>query len=161
MRRTLLVLVALAALLVPAGTAAADDQSVYGAYVARDADFAKLGKQVRAGLRVWKRSHYRRPARALRALRKTNRLIGEVSRAIEAQEPSSDPGRQGKAAALASMRYFRGSLTALSASIRATTNRHPKRGLRPAHRGERLSKRADRATRRARSAFREAGVQIK
>lgn len=156
-----MVVVALAALLVPAGTAMADDNSVYGAYVSRDADFASLGKQVRAGLRTWKRSHYRRPARALRALRKTTRLIGDVSAAVKAEEPSSEPGRRGKAAALASMRYFRGSLTTLSASIRATTNRHPKRGLRLARKGERLSKRADRATRRARGAFREAGVQIK
>ena len=41
---------------IAAPTATADDISVYGAYVSRDADFAKLGKQVWRGLKIWNRS---------------------------------------------------------------------------------------------------------
>jgi hypothetical protein len=161
MRRAILVVLALGAMLVPAAPAKADDSAVYGAYVSRDDDFTRLSKELRRGTRVWERSDYRRPGRMLRALRRIDRTCEELIPAIEREQASSDAGRRGKAEAIASVRHLRGSMRALAGGVRALTNGHRARARRLAGKSERLLKRSKAATRRARAAFQEAGVQVK
>jgi hypothetical protein len=155
-----LIAVLVAMLLLPAGVASADDTSVYGAYVSRDADFAKAAKQVRAGTRAWRRSHLKRPGKVLAALRRAGRLTRSLSATVKAEQASTDHGRAGKAAALASLRYLRLEFVAAAGSVRAATAHKPKRAKRLAAQADRLSKRALAAERRARREFKAAGVQL-
>src|SRR6476661_8630974 len=106
------------ALCVPA-TAMADDSSVYRAYVSRDSDFSRLGKELKRGIRTWKASHYKSDGQALSAIQKTHRVLGDVTDAIEAEQPSSDNGKKGKAAALVSVKSLDRSLILLGRGIKA------------------------------------------
>jgi ATP/maltotriose-dependent transcriptional regulator MalT len=160
MRRAMVVAVMMAALCVPA-TAAADDSSVYGAYVSRDADFAKLGKQLKRGLRAWKASHYESPGQALSAIQETHKVLGEVTSAIDAEQPSSDDGKRGKAAALASVKALDRSVILLSRGIKARTAGHRARAAAFARKSDRQLARSIKAEKTARRAFRAAGVQVK
>jgi hypothetical protein len=161
MRTVALMAVLTAALLLPAGLARADDNSVYGAYVSRDADFTKLGKQVRRGLRIWKNSGNKRSGPALAALRDTRTAIGELSAAIEAEQASSTPGRHAKSAALASLRIFKREVTVAAAGVRAGTRGHRAKARRLLTQATRLARRSLAAQNRARRWFKKAGVQIK
>jgi hypothetical protein len=160
MRRAMIVAVMVAALLVPV-TAMADDSSVYGAYVSRDSDFTKLGKQLRQGLRAWKASHYKSPDQALNTIQETDKVLGEVTDAISAEQPSSDNGKRGKAAALVSVKALDGSVLALARGIKARTAGHRKRATRFANKADSLLVRSTKAEKVARRAFKAAGVQIK
>ena len=160
MKRLVLVLLLVSALLVPAMPALADDNGVYSAYVSRDADFARLGKQVRRGLRVWKQSDYRRSEPVLTALRRTGALCTSLIGDIEAQEASSDAGRRAKSEAIASVRYLRGSTTAAAGGVRAVKRGQRSRALRLSRKTKRLASRSQAAERRAQAAFREAGVEV-
>jgi hypothetical protein len=141
--------------------ASAADQDVYNAYVSRDSDFARLGKAFRAGERRWRRSHFRRPGKALRAARETQKLIDAVAAAVTAQASSSAAGERGKAAALDSLKLLRLELTHARRGLLAGTRGHPARATREFRRAGRLARRSLRAQKAARAAFTEAGVQVK
>jgi hypothetical protein len=147
-------------LLLPAGVAQADDNSVYGAYVSQDAAFRKLGKQFRRGLRTWKRSHYKNADPAVKALSGSIDKLREVDILLAAEEASTDHGRRAKAEALASVRLLRRATTALRKGIRELTARKPKAALRHARQSRRLLKKAAAAETRARREFRAAGIQV-
>jgi hypothetical protein len=147
-------------LLVPA-TSSASDQSVYDAYVSRDADFAKLGKQFRHDVKRWRTSGYKRRQPVLKDIPKIRKLIRTVSRAIKAEATSSANGKRAKAAALASLRYLDGSLASVATGIRALASGHRERARRSAHKADRLTSRSLKAEKSARKYFRAAGVQIK
>jgi hypothetical protein len=156
MRRTALATLLLTALL--AAPAAADDRSVYTAWVSHDKEFTQLGKEFRRGQRVFRRSHGQRPQAALKAAKKTINLLDQVIPAMKAEQPSSDAGRRAKAHALASTRLFRASLVHAEKWLRAYAHGHPARGARERRQANRLVRRANRAVRAARKAFREAGI---
>jgi hypothetical protein len=162
-RRVLaLAIVAAAALsLLAPGVASASDQSVYDAYVSRDSDFAKLGKQFRRDVKRWTDSGYKRRRAVLRDIPKIRKLISTVSGAIKAEAPSSDNGEHAKSAALASMRYLDGSLAASAKAVRAIAAGHRKRARRLGNKIERLRSRSLKAEKNARKYFKAAGVQIK
>jgi hypothetical protein len=160
--RTLLALVAATALLaVGAAPALADDNSVYQAYISRDADFSRAGKEVRRGVRIVEQSNGRRTGPLQRALRKTRNLCTELIEVVEAEESSSDAGRRAKEAAIESIRLLRQSTVALSRGVTAAKRGQRRRAARLARQAERLADRSIAATRRARRAFREAGVDLK
>jgi hypothetical protein len=154
-------LLAMALMLVPAGVAAADDSSVYGAYVSRDADFSRLGKQLRRDIRAWVRSGRKEPAAALQTIRESRTALADVARAIKAEDSSSDDGKRGKAAAIASVRDLSRSLKVLGGGIRARTAGRIAAAKRLAKRADRLLSRSLKEQKAARKAFRAAGVQIK
>jgi hypothetical protein len=147
-------------LLAPAA-ASASDQSVYDAYVSRDSDFAKLGKQFLRDVKRWKHSGFKRHRAVLKDIPKIRRLISTVSGAIKAEAPSSGNGKRAKAAALASLRYLDGSLAASGKTIRAIAAGHRKAARRYSRRINPLKDRSLKAEKNARKYFRAAGVQIK
>jgi hypothetical protein len=160
MRRMIVVTVMLLALLVPAA-AQADDNSVYGAYVSRDADFSRLGKQLKKDIKAWVDSGRKRPAAALATIRQSRKAISEVSGAIKSEQASSDDGKRGKAKALASVHDLGASLKALAGGIRARTNGRVAAAKRLARRSDALLQRSLKEEKAARRAFKAAGVQIK
>jgi hypothetical protein len=141
--------------------ALADDSSVYGAYVSRDADFSRLGKQLKQDIKAWVRSGRKRPAAALKTIKESKVVIGDVLDAIKAEQPSSDNGKRGKTAALASTRDLGASLTALANGIRKRTAGHLAAARRAGRRADRLLTRSLKEEKAARKAFKAAGVQIK
>ena len=144
-----------------APAALADDNSVYGAYVSRDADFAKLGKQVRRGLRTWNRSGRKKSKPALRALRKTVKACDELIAAIKAEQPSSEHGKKGKAAAIASVAFIRKSAVTAAKAVRAGTRGHNAKANKLFRQADRQLKRAGDKEKTARREFKAAGVQVK
>jgi hypothetical protein len=95
-----------AALCLWAPVASADDSSVYGAWVSRDGDFAKLGRQYRKDAKLWVSSGHARQGPVLKVLARSRKLCATVNQAIGAESPSSADGKRGKAAAVASDNFL-------------------------------------------------------
>ena len=162
MRWTIVLMTVLGALLlVPTGVALADDNSVYGAYVSRDADFAKLGKQVRRGVKTWKQSGYKRPKPLLRALGKLAKACDQLTTVIKAEQASSDHGAKAKAAAIASVHWLGKSAVTTAKGVRAATHKHKGRARKLARQADRYLDRSLKKEKEARREFKAAGVQIK
>ena len=162
MRRAFAVAVALALTFgIAAPAALADDNSVYGAYVSRDADFVKLGKQVRRGLKTWKQSGYKRPKPLLRALGKLAKACDQLTAVIKAEQASSDHGAKAKAAAIASVHWLGRSAVTTAKGVRAATHKHRGRARKFARQADRYLDRSLKREKEARREFKAAGVQIK
>jgi hypothetical protein len=115
-----LLVLALAAALLPAASAGADDRSLREAGRSRDAQFERLGDQTRRAFRAWVRSgHSRRWARRLIRLNgRTGREIDIVRGALRAEEPSSAGGATYKRLLLRSLGHFDAALRWDSRGIR-------------------------------------------
>jgi hypothetical protein len=115
-----LLVLALAAALLPAASAGADDRSLREAGRSRDAQFERLGDQTRRAFRAWVRSgHSRRWARRLIRLNgRTGREIDIVRGAVRAEEPSSAGGATYKRLLLRSLDHFDAALRWDSRGIR-------------------------------------------
>jgi hypothetical protein len=116
----LLLVLALAAGLVPAASVGADDRSLREAGRSRDAQFERLGERTRRAYRAWVNSgHSRRWARRL--IRLNGRTGGEIDivrGALRAEEPSSAGGADYKRLLLRSLRHFDAALLWDSRGIR-------------------------------------------
>jgi hypothetical protein len=114
------VLIALAAALLPAVPAGADDRSLREAGRSRDAQFERLGERTRRAYRAWVNSgHSRRWARRL--IRLNGRTGGEIDivrGALLAEEPSTAGGAAYKRLLLRSLRHFDAALRWDSRGIR-------------------------------------------
>jgi hypothetical protein len=114
------VVVALAAGLLPALPAGADDRSLRDAGRSRDAQFERLGERTRRAFRAWVDSgHSRRWARRL--IRLNGRTSGEIAivrGALHAEQPSSAGGATYKRLLLRSLRYFDAALSSDTRGIR-------------------------------------------
>jgi hypothetical protein len=97
-----------AALLLLPATASADDCTLREAGRSHDAEFARLGKAVRAAYRAWNDSGHRprRARRVTRILRRTRQAIDEVKAAVSAEQPSSGNGGTYKRLLLKSLGEF-------------------------------------------------------
>jgi hypothetical protein len=159
MRRVALIALLLTALLAP--PAAASDQSVYDAWVSRDADFTRLGKRLDRQLGNADRSGYQRVRRPLRTLRGMIRAVDELQPVIRRENTSSDAGRRGKKRALASNRALRSSFRHARRWLQAARAGHTGRAGGHLRRANRLARKALRLTKAARKAFKQAGVTVK
>jgi hypothetical protein len=103
-----LLVLALAAALLPAASAGADDRSLRDAGRSRDAQFERLGDKTRRAYRAWHRAgHPARLARRLLRLRdRTRREIGIVRMALSGERPSTDGGATYKRLMFRSLRAF-------------------------------------------------------
>src|SRR3954467_15018054 len=108
--------------LTPAGPAA--DNGVYQAYVSRDADFTRLGKQLKKDIKAWVSSHRTKPGAALATIRETRGACADVITALKGEQPSSDNGTKARKLAIASVSDLRKSLSTLAAGIKARTAHH-------------------------------------
>ena len=116
----LTILISLVALMLLPSVAQADDASVYGAYVSRDAEFGQLGKEFRSRWAAFTRSHSTRNGRRVRAtVKKTRTAIAELSGAVAAQPSSSDNGKRAKAYALKALKWFDSSQAAVASAVRS------------------------------------------
>lgn len=158
MRRVAITALVLAGLLAP--PAAASDQSVYDAWVSRDADFSRHGKRLARQLDAADRSQYRRIRPAVRTLGKMIRTVNELQPVIRAEKPGSEAGKRGKARAIKSNRALRSSFRQARRWLRVRATGDP-RADRILARANRLARRAGRLTKSARKAFRQAGVTVK
>ena len=158
----LLIMLSLVALMLVPSVAQADDNSVYGAYVSRDAEFEQLGKELRGRMGAWQRSHSRRTGRrVLDTVKKTRSAIAELSAAVKAQPSSSANGERAKSYALRSLRWFDSSQAALASSVRARLAGRRRDEVVWLRRADaRIDAAADNET-LARRYFKRAGVQIK
>ena len=159
-RATIAVLLAAVAAAFTAGPAFADDQSVYDAFVSQDAKVGRLGKEFRRGLKVWKRSHYRRDGRALAALDKVLAALAQVDRSVAAETASSDHGRAARTAALADLRHLRRASVLVRKGIVEVTHHHPHRALRHSKAAKRLIRLGQGDEQRARREFKAAGITV-
>jgi hypothetical protein len=148
------VLAALAAALLPAASAGADDRSLREAGRSRDAQFERLGERTRRAYRAWVNSgHSRRWARRLIRLNgRTGGELGIVRGALRAEEPSSAGGATYKRLLLRSLRYFDAALRWDTRGIRRFMRGRPgaaraawERASRSFTRSRRLERRAVRA----------------
>lgn len=154
MRRAALLLASCVLLGAVASPAMATDASVEAAWDGDDAQFTKLGKQFRKGLRAWRKSGYRKPGRALKANRRASKLLkGTISR-VKAQPSSSATGERAKSLALASMRDFAKQLKIDARIIRRQTAGKSAGGL--IKRSNKLMKSAAKRSKSARKLFRQA-----
>jgi len=148
-----LALIALAAALLPAVPAGADDRSLREAGRSRDAQFERLGERTRRAYNRWVDSgHSRRWAgRLIRLNRRTGAELDIVRGALRAEEPSSDGGATYKRLLLRSLRHFDAALRWDSRGVRRFM-----RGRRGAARAawERASRRFARSRRLERRAIR-------
>lgn len=161
MRLAIALVLAATAVGVLAPAALADDNGVYGAYVSRDADFSRLGKQLKKDIKAWVASHHRKPAPALATIKDSRAACSDVIAAMKGEQPSSDNGTKARAHAVASVSDLRKSLGALAGGIRARTARHAAKAKRFAERANVLLKRSLKEEKRARSLFKAAGVAVK
>jgi hypothetical protein len=159
-RATIAVLLAALAVAFTAGPAFADDQSVYDAFVSQDAKLDRFGKEFRRGLKVWKRSHYRRDARVLAALDKVLPALAQVERSVAGETASSDHGRAARTAALDDLRNLRRATLLLRKGIVALTHHHPRRALRHSKAARRAVRLATAAEKRWRREFKAAGITV-
>jgi hypothetical protein len=158
MRRTALTALLIAAVMAP--PAAASDQSVYDAWVSRDAAFDRLGKEFRRAARAYRRSDGERIRPTLKVARKTIGVIDELLPAIKREQPGSDAGRRGKQLALTSVRQLRKSLVNLRRGVRAVKRSDGTSGGPVLRKSQRQARRARTTERKGRKAFRRAGVNV-
>ena len=158
-RLTLLSLVAL--MLVPSA-AQASDQSVYDAYVSRDAQFAQLGKDFRSAMASFqRRATSRRAAAVLRVIKSTRAEIDTVRRAILGQPSSSANGKRAGEYALRSLKWFDSSQAAFASAVRAGRARRFRDESTWLRRADARMDAAADNERLARRYFKRAGIQLK
>jgi hypothetical protein len=98
----------LAACLISAPAALADDASLFGAYNARQGDFDAAGAAYVRAARRANRHHTRRNLRRVIAADKAmNRILTAIKSDLVAQSASSAHGRKARAAAFREVRWFR------------------------------------------------------
>jgi hypothetical protein len=144
-----------------APAALADDNGVYQAYVSRDADFTRLGKQLKKDSKAWVRSGRTKPEAVLATIKDTRAVCSDVLSALKSQDSSSDNGAKAKTHATRSVKALRASLAVLGGAIRARTAHHLAKAKRLAKKATALSSRSLKEERLARKFFKAAGVQVK
>lgn len=161
LRRILVIAAALAAVAVAAPVALADDDSVYRAWTAHDDEFAQLGKDLRRQIGAWEDSHYRKGSKAIKTIDRTRATLAQVTSDVNAQQPSSDHGADGKKLALKSNAVFDASLAKMRKAIKLGMAGKLAKMRRARSEAEDLAARAIRYEKRARAAFKAAGVAVK
>jgi hypothetical protein len=160
MRVAAVLIAAVIAFGVLAPLALADDNSIYQAYVSRDADFSRLGKQLKKDIRAWVRSGRTKPGAALATIRSRS-TCADVVAEMQSQPPSSDNGLKARDLAIASVKDLRASLGFLARGIKARTAHHAAKAKRLAKKADALLARSLKETKQARKFFKAAGVQVK
>jgi hypothetical protein len=146
-----LLVLALAASLLPALPAGADDTSLRAAGRSRDAQFERLGDLTRRTYRAWHRAGHppRLARRLLRLNRRTRREIDIVRGALRAEQPSSDGGATYKRLMFRSLRAFDAALVWDARGVRLQMRGRPGAARRAWRRAGRHLDRSLRLTNRA------------
>lgn len=160
LKRIGVVLLALAALAAGAPAAQADDNGVYQAWIAHDAQFERHSEKVRENTRS-SRSPRAKAARLIRLVDDVRKVLAENSAGVRAQEPSTEKGAEGKSLALKSNARVDASVLSTRKAMRLFLDRASRSKVdRYIRRADALAKEATTYAKRARAAFREAGVAV-
>ncbi|HEX2125033.1 MAG TPA: hypothetical protein VHF45_00565 [Thermoleophilaceae bacterium] len=115
LRRTALLLAALAALLAAAPVAQADDASTYRAWTAENKTLAIHEDRLDKALDAWARGGSNKAARE--RISKIRALIARRDEAVRAETTSSSKGAKGKSNALAMLRDYGAAMLKLRAAV--------------------------------------------
>jgi hypothetical protein len=148
------------ALAVPA-QALADDQGVYDAWVADDAQYAKLAKDLRQAERRWESSGFVRAGRFLATVRHISRVVHRTKVRMSHQDPSSDQGRRAENLALRGLDLFRASILNRGRAMRAFMRFDGYNYIRLNRKSRGQLRRSASKESQARKAFKRAGVKLK
>jgi hypothetical protein len=156
-RRCALLVLALAAVALPsAAPAAADDASLRAAADSRDAQAARLGKQIRRAYRAWKASGFRSRRlahRIIRINRRARAMFEAVEAAVRAEQPSTPRGERYKRLVQASNRQGDAALRWDSRAVRRFLRERLRAAEQAWRRAELHANRSLRLARRARRLF--------
>jgi hypothetical protein len=141
---------AVAAALICAPAAMADDASLFGAYNARQGDFDAAGAAyVRAAKRANRHHTRRNLRRVIRADKHMNRILTAIKSDLAAQSASSAHGRAARTAAMREVRWFR------------RANELEIRGVRLNMRGRSAKTVLDHAERTVRRSYRQGRIAVR
>jgi hypothetical protein len=157
-RRTALLLLALAALLAAAPAAQADDESVFDAWTRENATLAKLESALAKNLKTWSRSGGRNGGPALERISKIRRLVARRRAAVTDEEPSTGKGASGRKNALAALRDYDAAMVKLRSAINAGMDGNSRKASSYLGQYDELIARSRKYERRAFAAFEDAGV---
>jgi hypothetical protein len=151
---------AAAALAVPA-QALASDQSVYDAWVADDAQYAKLGHDYTRGERHWENSGFQKTGQVYKAVRRTAALAHKTKVRMSHEDPETDLGRKGENYALRSLDLLRASILNRGRAIRAFMRFDGYNYIRLNRKARGQASRSANKESQARKTFKSAGVKVK
>jgi hypothetical protein len=157
-RRTALLLLALAALLAAAPVAQADDESVFRAWTRENTTLAKLEDALDKNLKTWQRSGGKNGGPALERIAKIRRLVARRRAAVTDEEASTGNGGSGRKNALAALRDYDAAMVKLRSAINAGMDGDSRAATTYLGRYDELIARSQRYEERALAAFRDAGV---
>jgi len=158
-RHLFTIVLAAAALLVPAAPAAADDASVKRAWDSNDPAFAKAGRDLDRALTRWRRSSFRRSGPVLRVNRRTRRLLEINTARVAGQQASTPTGARARRFALASNASFLRYTVLAARGVRLVSARKRVAGDRVLGRASRAFRLSARQAKSGRTLFRRAGVR--
>jgi hypothetical protein len=157
-RRTALLLLALAALLAAAPVAQADDESVFRAWTRENTTLAKLESALGKNLKTWSRSDGRNGGPALERIAKIRRLVARRRAAVTDEDASTGKGASGRKNALAALRDYDAAMVKLRNAINAGMDGNSRRASSYLGEYDALIARSQKYERRALAAFDDAGV---
>ncbi|HEX8648784.1 MAG TPA: hypothetical protein VF715_17945 [Thermoleophilaceae bacterium] len=153
LRRTALLMFAVAALMAAAApVASADDASVLKAWTAENKTLSKLEKQLDGQIKASKANA------AISTIGKIRKLVARRKKALAAEEPSTSDGKDGKSLALANLRDYDAAMVKLKRGIEAAVARKGSQAQTYFNQYRALIKKAANYEKRANQQFKEAGV---
>ena len=158
LKRTALLLVAVAALLAAAPAAQADDESVFRAWTHENQTLAKLESALAKDLKTWSSSGGRKGGPALERIAKIRKLIARRQDSVSAEDASTGAGGSGRKNALASLRDYYAAMVKLRRAIVAGMDGRSGTANSYVAQYDALIERSQKYERRALKAFEDAGV---
>ena len=119
LKRTTLLVLALAALLAAAPMAQADDQSVFDAWTHENPSLANLQDALAKNLKTWQSSNGKKGGPALERISKIRALIARRKKALAAEEPSTTAGKHAQRLAGYHLRDYNAGMLKLRSAINA------------------------------------------
>jgi hypothetical protein len=153
-KRALTVL--LAAALVGAPPAAADDASMKRAWDSQDPAFRELSKSVNREMRRWAKRGHTRDGKLLRLFKRGETLTASLEQRVNAEQPSTQQGTEAKTWILKSLATFKAHFGWDRRAVRAAPSR---RAVRYGKEADRLFEQSGDEAAKAKELLRQVGVQ--
>ena len=146
----------LAALLVTAAPAAADDASMKRAWDSQDPAFTELSKSVDREMKRWVKRRWKRDAKLLRLFKRGETLTVRVEQAVNAEQPSSQQGTDAKPLIMNALATLKQHFVVSRKAVRAAPS---KRAERYGEEADALFDRGAADAKKARELLAQVGVQ--